>query len=174
MGRVLLTHALPEGALDSILEAGHEVILASPSGVDLLSMAPDADAIVCLLTDRVDADVLRAGAAGRLRVVSVAAVGYDNVDVDSARFDVPEPLRAVGAALGADPMHFILTGGDDHALVATFPPEVVLPEEWLPIGRVLERAAGEEGGAGAEGGEPLLVTVDGAAYEGPTGHQHFR
>ena len=85
MGRVLLTHALPEGALDSILEAGHEVILASPSGVDLLSMAPDADAIVCLLTDRVDADVLRAGAAGRLRVVSVAAVGYDNVDVDSAR-----------------------------------------------------------------------------------------
>lgn len=85
MGRVLVTHALPEGGLDPILEAGHEVIVASPSGVDLLSMAPDVDAIVCLLTDRIDSDVLRAGAGGRLRVVSVAAVGYDNVDVDSAR-----------------------------------------------------------------------------------------
>jgi glyoxylate reductase len=34
-----------------------------------------------MLTDRIDAGVLRTGAAGRLRVVSVAAVGYDNIDV---------------------------------------------------------------------------------------------
>jgi thiamine-monophosphate kinase len=71
---------------------------------------------------------------------------------------VPEPLRAVGAALGADPMRFILTGGDDHALVATFPPSTALPEGWARIGEVRE-------GSG--------VTVDGAAYEGPTGHVHF-
>jgi thiamine-monophosphate kinase len=81
------------------------------------------------------------------------------IDIESASFEVPEPLQAVGAALGADPMQFILTGGDDHALVATFPPDVRLPEEWSRIGSVAE-------GAG--------VTVDGAEYEGPAGHQHFR
>ena len=80
------------------------------------------------------------------------------VDVRTDAFEVAEPLRAVGAALGADPMRFILTGGDDHALVATFPPEVTLPDGWTPIGEV---SAGEG------------VTVDGAAYDGPAGHTHF-
>ena len=80
------------------------------------------------------------------------------IDIDSAAFEVPEPLHAVGAALGADPMRFILTGGDDHALVATFPPDAGLPEGWTQIGRV---AAGSG------------VTVDAAAYEGPAGHVHF-
>ena len=80
------------------------------------------------------------------------------IDVHAGAFEVAEPLRAVGAALGADPMRFILTGGDDHALVATFPADVSLPEGWARIGVVAE-------GSG--------VTVDGAAYEGPTGHVHF-
>jgi thiamine-monophosphate kinase len=80
------------------------------------------------------------------------------VDLDTGRLDVPEPLQAVGAALGADPLRFVLTGGDDHPLVATFPAGTVLPDAWTVIGRVLE-------GAG--------VTVDGAAYDGPPGHTHF-
>lgn len=81
------------------------------------------------------------------------------VDIRSGSFEVAEPLRAVGAALGADPMQFILTGGDDHALVATFPAGTVLPEPWLQIGEVAH-------GSG--------VTVDGEEYDGPTGHDHFR
>jgi thiamine-monophosphate kinase len=80
------------------------------------------------------------------------------LDILSAAFEVAEPLQAVGAALGADPLRFILTGGDDHALVATFPAGVALPEGWTPIGSVQE-------GSG--------VTVDGAEYEGPAGHTHF-
>jgi len=80
------------------------------------------------------------------------------VDIDSGAFEVAEPLRAVGAALGADPMRFILTGGDDHALVATFPSDVPLPDGWTRIGVVAE-------GSG--------VTVDGETYEGPPGHVHF-
>lgn len=81
------------------------------------------------------------------------------IDVDSGAFELAEPLRAVGAALGADPMQFVLTGGDDHALVATFPPDAALPDGWQRIGAVAE-------GSG--------VTVDGTVYEGPSGHQHFR
>ena len=52
---------------------------------ELVAAAGDADAIVCLLTDRIDREVLQAGAdAGRLRVVANVAVGYDNIDVAAA------------------------------------------------------------------------------------------
>lgn len=81
------------------------------------------------------------------------------VDVSSAAFEVPEPLQAVGAALGVDPLRFVLTGGDDHALAATFPPQVSVPDPWRVVGVVRD-------GHG--------VTVDGVSYDGPAGHEHFR
>jgi thiamine-monophosphate kinase len=71
-------------------------------------------------------------------------------------------LQTVGAALGTDPLRFVLTGGDDYGLVATFPPDVALPPAWRPIGRVVD------------GGEPGSVTVDGADYPEAAGHRHFR
>ncbi len=80
------------------------------------------------------------------------------VNVETALVDVPEPLRAVGAALGIDPLSFCLTGGDDHALAATFPPGLPLPQGWRRIGSV---RAGEG------------VTVDGTAHAGSPGHRHF-
>jgi thiamine-monophosphate kinase len=79
------------------------------------------------------------------------------IDVRRDAFEVAEPLHAVAAATGADPLQFVLGGGDDHALLATFPPAAV-PEGWLVVGSVAE-------GAG--------VTVDGASYDGPTGWTHF-
>jgi thiamine-monophosphate kinase len=91
----------------------------------------------------------------------VAAGSGVSIDVRRSAFEVPEPLQAVGAALGADPLQFILAGGDDHALLATFP-EGMVPEGWAVIGSVA--AAGPDGPA---------VTVDGAPYEGPTGWVHF-
>ncbi len=97
------------------------------------------------------------------------------IDIESTCFEIAEPLHAVGAALGADPMQFLLTGGDDYALVATFPRSTVLPEQWRRIGRVLELAPGEEAGHEVQAGPGRAwVTVDGSAYDGPSGHQHFR
>jgi thiamine-monophosphate kinase len=81
------------------------------------------------------------------------------VDIVSGAFDVPAPIRDAAAAIGAEPLDWILTGGDDNALVATFPAEVPLPETWRVVGRV---SAGEG------------VTVDGEPYEGDPGHAHFR
>ena len=81
------------------------------------------------------------------------------VDIVSGAFDVPAPIRDAAAAIGAEPLDWILTGGDDNALVATFPAEVPLPEPWRVVGRV---SAGEG------------VTVDGEPYEGDAGHAHFR
>jgi len=80
------------------------------------------------------------------------------IDVSTKAFEVPEPLQAVGAAVGADPMQFILGGGDDHALLATFPSAKKVPAGWTLIGTV---SAGEG------------VTVDGAPYDGPAGWTHF-
>lgn len=80
------------------------------------------------------------------------------LDIDSDALEVPEPLHAVAAATGADPLSFVLGGGDDHALLATFPDLASVPDGFRPIGRVVE----------GEG-----VTVDGAAYDGPTGWSHF-
>ncbi|MHB1518796.1 MAG: 2-hydroxyacid dehydrogenase [Acidimicrobiales bacterium] len=84
MGRVLVTHPLPYGGLDPLLEAGHQVASLDGSAA-LADAARGVDGIVCLLNDRIDERVLRAGSSsGLLKVVSVAAVGYDNVDVDVA------------------------------------------------------------------------------------------
>lgn len=90
----------------------------------------------------------------------LAADSGVSIDVDSSTFELAEPLQAVGAALGTDPLALVLGGGDDHALLATFPDAAALPDGWKVIGTV---------GAG----EPGTVTVDGAAYEGPTGWTHF-
>jgi glyoxylate reductase len=84
---VLVTRQLPAGGLDPLVAAGHELVVRDgdePYTADeLLALAPEVDAIVCVLTDRIDAAVLRAGAP-RLRVVANVAVGYDNVDVATA------------------------------------------------------------------------------------------
>lgn len=92
----------------------------------------------------------------------LASASQVAIDLHSSHFEVAEPLQAVGAALGVDPLRFALTGGDDYSLVATFPPDGELPEQWREIGVVL--------GADAPGS----VTVDGGEYEDASGHQHFR
>ncbi|HEX3567044.1 MAG TPA: D-glycerate dehydrogenase [Acidimicrobiales bacterium] len=89
MGDVLVTRHLPEGGLDPLVQAGHTLIQNETddrySTEELAKLAPEVDGILCLLTDRIDETVLRAGAEGRLRVVGNAAVGYDNVDLTAAR-----------------------------------------------------------------------------------------
>ena len=60
------------------------------------------------------------------------------VDIDTAVFTVPDGLARVAAATGKNPMTFMLAGGEDHALAATFPPDTALPDGWYPVGRVIE------------------------------------
>jgi thiamine-monophosphate kinase len=61
-------------------------------------------------------------------VGNIAAASHVAIDIDPTKFEVPEPVETVGSALGGvDPMRFILTGGDDYALAATFGPDATLP-----------------------------------------------
>lgn len=90
----------------------------------------------------------------------VAQASGVRIELASGRLEIPQRLVEVGSALGADPLHWLLTGGEDHALAATFPADAALPEGWTVIGTV---AAGEP-----------EVLVDGRPYTGgPAGWDHF-
>ncbi len=82
-----------------------------------------------------------------------------HIDVRSRALQINPRLVEVASALGKDALGWVLTGGDDHALVATFPAGATLPQPWQQIGTVTQ-------GSG--------VTVDGAVYEGAQGFEHFR
>jgi glyoxylate reductase len=78
MATVVTTFALPPEALELLSGAG---AVAGPEG--WREALPDAEALLCLLTDRVDATLLER--APRLRVVANAVVGYEHVDLAACR-----------------------------------------------------------------------------------------
>lgn len=86
MARVLVTRPLPEGWLDPLFGAGHQVEVLSDDPLDhaaLVAAIGGYDGLVCTITDSVDAAVFAAG-AGCLRAVGNIGVGYDNIDVAAA------------------------------------------------------------------------------------------
>jgi thiamine-monophosphate kinase len=79
------------------------------------------------------------------------AIGHLQSDIDA--------LAEAAAAVGADARQWVLGGGEDHALVATFASQP--PPGWRVIGTV-----------GASDGT-TAVTVDGARWRGSAGWQSF-
>lgn len=82
------------------------------------------------------------------------------VDIDISRDALGadhDALHAAATALAMDPWVWVLAGGEDHALVATFPAAV--PAGWRVIGQVLDG--------------PGRVLVDGAQWQGASGWQSF-
>ncbi len=79
---VLVTRRIPAAAIE-LLRQTAEVRLWDSDEVmpreELLRQVAEADALLCMLTDRIDAELL--AAAPRLRVVANMAVGYDNLDL---------------------------------------------------------------------------------------------
>jgi glyoxylate reductase len=86
LANVLLTRRIPSSVL-SLLEAEHTVDLYTGDAAiprdELIRRVPDKDALICVLTDRIDGEVLDAAPA--LKIVANIAVGYDNLDVPAAR-----------------------------------------------------------------------------------------
>ena len=88
----------------------------------------------------------------------VAGASRVLIDVETARLPDDPALRAAADGLGADRLHWVLTGGEDHALAATFPAGTELPGHWSVIGTVREG---------------LGVAVDSKPAEGRGGWDHF-
>jgi glyoxylate reductase len=86
MSRILVTRKLPSSVL-SKLEAAGTVDLYSGEGAmpadELVARIADADAVVSMLTERIDRRVV--DAARRLKIVANVAVGYNNIDVAYVR-----------------------------------------------------------------------------------------
>jgi thiamine-monophosphate kinase len=88
------------------------------------------------------------------------------IEVDPTLLQVDEPVASAAAAFNADPLVWVLTGGEDHAVAATFPAGVALPEGFTEVGTVAE----------VEDVEALSgpgVTVGGRVPRGGGGHDHF-
>jgi len=85
--RTLVTRKLPSSVMAK-LEAASDVDLyvgsSAISREELLRRVKGVDAIVCLLTEAIDAAVLDA-AGPQLKIVANVAVGYNNVDVPACR-----------------------------------------------------------------------------------------
>ena len=96
----------------------------------------------------------------------LADVGHvadaSNVGIDIRRdaFEVTQPMRDASSALGVDPYTWVLAGGDDHAIVATF-----------PAGTDAARRAG--GSSGAFTTAPASPSTA-ARTPSPPGWDHFK
>ncbi|WP_460605349.1 thiamine-phosphate kinase [Jatrophihabitans fulvus] len=88
----------------------------------------------------------------------IASASGVRIEVRAEAVGIPNRLAEVGAALNVDPAVWVLTGGDDYALAATFPKGTDLPDPWRVVGTVTE----------GEG-----VRVDGRRWP-VGGHEHFR
>ncbi len=91
------------------------------------------------------------------------------INIDSASVPVPPGVLELGSELGQDGFKWVLTGGDGHAIVATFAPNASLPEGFKQIGEVRSL----ESSISQNNQRTEAVTVDDMAYDQPTGYQHF-
>lgn len=82
--KVFATHQLFDEArqiLDADCDVEYWTNEERPSREEVLRRVKDKEGLVCLLTEKVNDDLLRA--AAKLRIAANVAVGYDNIDVDT-------------------------------------------------------------------------------------------
>jgi thiamine-monophosphate kinase len=89
----------------------------------------------------------------------IALASGVGIDIVTESIGQDPALAAAAALTGARETDWLLTGGEDHALAATFPARAVLPAGWTAIGTV--RAGGG-------------VRADGQPWAQVAGWDHFR
>ncbi len=84
--KIFITRKLPQPVMDR-LNAFCEIEVGAEHGIldreALLRGVQNADGLICLLTDKIDRELIAAGS--KLKVIANVAVGYNNIDVNAAR-----------------------------------------------------------------------------------------
>ncbi len=89
----------------------------------------------------------------------IAQASGVQIVLDAEALPIDDQIRETASAFNADPLGWVIAGGDDHALAATFPAGSALPAGFVAIGEVVE-------GSGVE--------VPGYRHIGAPGFDHFR
>src|SRR3989344_3822058 len=90
MAKVYITRIIPEAGIKMLKEKGYEVVVNPDDRVltkeELITALKDQnyDALFCLLTDKIDGEVMDAFGP-QLKVVANMAVGFDNIDTQKAK-----------------------------------------------------------------------------------------
>lgn len=88
--KIFITREIPDHGVELLRKKGYEVVISSQNRVlskqELMIELKKGmfDAVLCLLTDKIDGDVLDA-AGSQCKIFANFAVGFDNVDVVAAR-----------------------------------------------------------------------------------------
>jgi glyoxylate reductase len=84
--KVFITRLIPQNGIDILKKKGHEVkVYNKKQGIsrdELIKNACKADAIITMLTDKIDDYII--SRLPNLKIISNFAVGYNNIDVESA------------------------------------------------------------------------------------------
>jgi len=86
--KVVVTRKIPRVGIDVLEDAGFEVI-GNPSDrllteVEMKNFVKGADAILCLIVDRIDKEVINA-AGSNLKIIANYGVGFDNIDLEYSK-----------------------------------------------------------------------------------------
>lgn len=87
--KVYITCAIPESGIKLLRDAGHEVVVSAKDGVltkvELVAALKEhnPDAVIPLLTDTIDAEVM--DAAPNARVWATYSVGFNHIDLEAAK-----------------------------------------------------------------------------------------
>ena len=83
--KLFITRYIPEEAIKRLEEVFEVEIFPENRAItheELKEKVKDIDALICLLTDNIDHEIIEA--ASNLKCISVYAVGYNNIDVETA------------------------------------------------------------------------------------------
>jgi thiamine-monophosphate kinase len=159
-GPLVAAHLRPAPPYDAGPEAsalGATAMIDVSDGLlaDLGHVASASGVLIDLASDR-----LRPGEP-LLAAARAVAAARRNVDFPRTHSGTsPAPSDSPpGQAQSLAALRWVLTGGEDHSLAATFPPGAALPPRWTVIGAVRQGPAG--------------VVVDGQPWTGPAGWDHF-
>lgn len=147
LGRSAAGYALWSNGIDAHAELRRRHLVPEPPyGQGAVAAAAGATAMTDV-SDGLLADL------GHIAAASGVTIDLPRGALDGDR----DAVAQAAAAVGADALGWVLGGGEDHALVATFPGAP--PRGWRVIGRVLEG--------------PAEVSIDGARWTGNPGWQSF-